>query len=226
MKEIFPGIYKEEKELFTVNLIEGKKVYGEKLIKNSGKEFRQLDPTRSKLGAALQIGLKNNHLKAGSKVLYLGASTGTTVSHISDIVGHDGIIYAIEFAERVFRSLSRLAKDRENIAAILADARKPEEYAWIELCDVIFCDLAQPDEIDIAIRNAHEFLKQSGILMIAIKSQSIDIAKSPQQVYKEAAAKLKQNGFDVMEQIDLEPYQEKHAMIVCRKQLTSKEPDK
>ncbi len=35
-----------------------------------------------------------------SQVLYLGAASGTSVSHVSDIVGPDGSVYAVEFSHR------------------------------------------------------------------------------------------------------------------------------
>ena len=42
-------------------------------------------PFRSKLAAAILGGVENIWMKPGSKVLYLGAASGTTVSHVSDI---------------------------------------------------------------------------------------------------------------------------------------------
>jgi fibrillarin-like pre-rRNA processing protein len=160
-------------------------------------------------------GLRDLHIKNGSIVLYLGASTGTTISHISDIVGKSGFVYGIEFAERVLRSLLDLAKDRKNIAAIKADARKMDEYAWVEECDAVFCDIADPQETEIAVRNAKEFLKKGGQLMISIKSQSIDVTKKPKEVYEQERKKVENAGFRVVQLIDLEPYEAKHAMIVA-----------
>jgi fibrillarin-like pre-rRNA processing protein len=212
MKEIFPGVFKSMKNLYTKSLVNGS-VYGEKIIK----EYREWDPTRSKLGAAILKGLKFNPIKKGSKILYLGASTGTTVSHISDMIEKEGIIYAIEFAERMIRKLVNLAEKRKNIVPLLADARKPEEYYWVEECDIAYVDLAQPDETEIAIRNAEYF--NCKYLMIAIKSQSIDVTKRPEEVYKEEKAKLERAGFNVIELIDLEPYEHDHCFIVAKKML-------
>ncbi len=219
MQEIFPGIFTEGKKLHTVNLVPGKRAYGERLVKFGGKELREWVPERSKLSAAVMNGLKDMPIKKGSIVLYLGASTGTTVSHVSDIVQQDGIVYAVEFSERVFHSLLSLAEGRKNIAPVLADARKPEDYAWVEECDVLFCDVAQPDESEIAVRNANEFLEGGGFLMISIKSQSIDVTKPPSRVYKEESEKLKKAGFDVLQLVDLEPHEQKHAMLIAQKAL-------
>ena len=213
MKEIFDGVFRDGKNLYTKNLVPGRKVYGEKLVGDK----REWDPSRSKLGAAIANGLKELPIKPSCKVMYLGASTGTTVSHVSDIVGADGFVYAIEFAERVLRNLLDLSKERRNIAAIKADARKPAEYAWAEECDVVFCDVADPQETEIAARNADEFLRKGGHIMISIKSQSIDVTKQPAQIYEQEREKLEKAGFHIVQIIDLEPYEQKHAMIVARK---------
>ena len=217
MKEIFEGVFREGKNLHTSNLVPGKRVYGEKLLKLKDNEYREWVPERSKLAAAILNGLKELPIRKGSKILYLGASTGTTPSHVSDIIGKDGIIYGIEFAERVFRNLLELAKDRKNIAPILADARKPDGYSWAEECDVVYCDIADPQETEIAILNAKEFLKEGGYVLVAVKSQSIDVTKAPQQVYKEESEKLKKAGFSVLQVIDLEPYEHKHCLLVAKK---------
>ena len=177
---------------------------------------REWNPEKSKLAAALANGLEEMVIKDGSIVLYLGASTGTTVSHVSDIIKKNGIVYAVEFSERVFHSLLSLAEGRKNIAPILADARKPETYSWVEQCDVLYCDVADPQETEIAIRNARMFLKDGGIIYIAVKSQSIDVTKDPKRVYKEEGEKLKKSGFEILQMIDLEPHEEKHGMIVAK----------
>lgn len=39
------------------------------------------------MAAAILGGIDDIHMKPGSKVLYLGAASGTTVSHVSDLVG-------------------------------------------------------------------------------------------------------------------------------------------
>jgi fibrillarin-like pre-rRNA processing protein len=215
MKQIFPGIFREGNNLYTVNLVPGSSVYGEKLLKKD-REYREWVPERSKLAAAILNELKEVPIDEKSKILYLGASTGTTVSHCSDIAKH-GVIYAIEFSERVFRSLIELSKKRGNIVPILADARKPEDYYWVEEVDVIYVDIADPQETEIAIRNANEFLKKNGYLLIAVKSQSIDVTKNPKQVYEEEKGKLEKSGFAVLQLVDLEPYEEKHCFILAKK---------
>lgn len=89
-------VYLKDGQIATKNLTPGISVYGEELI-HEKEEYRIWNPRRSKLAAALLNGLENLDISEDAKVLYLGASTGTTVSHISDIVT-DGRIYAVEFS--------------------------------------------------------------------------------------------------------------------------------
>lgn len=78
--------------LCTKNFVPGESVYNEKRISVEGKdgekiEYRVWNPYRSKIAAAVLGGVKDIYIKPGTKVLYLGAASGTTVSHVSDIVG-------------------------------------------------------------------------------------------------------------------------------------------
>ena len=211
------AILKENGKLYTLNLTPHNKVYGEKLVKKDNKEYREWDPTRSKLAAAILSGLSKNPIKKGKKILYLGASTGTTVSHISDIVKDTGLIYAVELAERVIRKLVNLSDKRDNIVPLLKDARKTDEYNWLEECDILYVDIAQSDQTQIAIRNALKFLKPDGHLMLSVKSQSIDVTKNPKQVFKEEKEKLEDAGFSVKELINIEKYEKGHCFIMAKK---------
>lgn len=206
-----------QKRLATINYVEGNQVYGEKLYKKGGVEYRIWDPFRSKLAAALMIGLKIFPIKKGTSILYLGASTGTTVSHISDIVDYNGMIFAVEHASRVARDfLDRVAAYRKNIMPILQDARHPEQYFSIYgKVDLVYSDIAQPDQTDIAISNCKMFLKDGGYLFMTIKTRSIDVTKSPKKIIEEEVKKL-QADFDVIQNMDLQPYDKDHAMIVAR----------
>jgi len=193
-------------------------VYGEKLIKESGNEYRIWNPYRSKLAAAIHNGLQIFPFSSGTKVLYLGASTGTTVSHISDVVGEFGHIYCVEFAPRVFSSLTSLCETRKNMIPILADANKPEDYIFqVEEVDVIYQDLAQIDQSKIFIKNVDIFLKQDGIGILAIKARSIDVTKDPNEVFKGEKKILASNGLKIIEEIKLTPYEKDHAFFVVKK---------
>lgn len=206
-----------QKRLATINYVEGNQVYGEKLYKKSGVEYRVWDPFRSKLAAALTIGLDVFPIKPEAKVLYLGASTGTTVSHISDIVGHKGIVFAVEHASRVARDfLDRVANFRKNVVPILQDARHPDQYFSVYgKVDVVYSDIAQPDQTEIAIENCRMFLKDGGYLFMVIKTRSIDVTKSPKKIIDEEIRKL-EVGFTVVQCMDLMPYDKDHALVVAR----------
>jgi len=205
------------KKLATENLVEGNQVYKEKLITKKGIEFRLWEPFRSKLAASIMNGLEIFPFQNKSKVLYLGVSTGTTVSHISDIVGNSGIIFGVEHASRVARDfLDRVAAYRKNIIPILQDARKPKEYFSIfGKVDVVYVDIAQPDQTEIAIANCKMFLKKNGHLFLVIKTRSIDVTKSPKQIIEEEIQKIKKK-FDILQTIDLHPYDKDHAMVIAK----------
>jgi fibrillarin-like pre-rRNA processing protein len=202
-------------ELATLNLIEGNTVYGEKLIKHNGNEYRIWDPYRSKLAAGLKKGLRHMPIINGTKLLYLGASTGTTVSHVSDIIGVTGLIFAVESAARVARELiENVASKRSNVLPILEDARKPRSYFSIfGQVDVIYCDIAQPDQTAIAIENCIVYLKPKGRLLITIKARSIDVVEDPKVVIAKEMKRLEINGFEINQTINLEPFDKDHGLI-------------
>jgi fibrillarin-like pre-rRNA processing protein len=206
-----------EERLCTRNLAKGIQVYGEQLVSIDGVEYRVWDPFRSKLAAAILKGLNRLPINADSKILYLGASTGTTVSHISDIVCN-GVIYAVEHAPRVARELiERVAKHRGNVIPIVEDARRYESYFGIAgKVDLVYCDIAQQDQTEIALANCKAYLKHGGYLMLIVKSRSIDVTKEPESIVKTEVNKLKSNGFSVEQIIYLEPFDKDHALVLAR----------
>ena len=205
------------KKLATENLVPESQVYKEKLVVKKGIEYRIWDPFRSKLAAAIMNELEYFPFKNKTKVLYLGASTGTTVSHISDIVGLSGIVFGVEHASRVARDfLDRVASRRSNVIPILQDARNPKEYFSVfGKVDVVYVDIAQPDQTKIAIDNCERFLKEGGYFFLVIKTRSIDVTKSPKKIIEEEIEKLKTN-FDILQSIDLHPYDKDHAMVIAK----------
>lgn len=205
----------KEKYLATRNLIKGNSVYGEKIIKLEDIEYRLWDPFRSKLAGAILKGLKENPIKESSKVLYLGASTGTTVSHISDIIGNKGLLFAVEPSVRVARELlENVCSKRNNIIPIISDARHSLKYfGYFGFVDNIYCDIAQPDQTDIAIDNCKSYLKNNGDLLIVIKSRSIDVLEDPKTVAANEAKKLEENNFTIIQLINLEPFEKDHYII-------------
>jgi fibrillarin-like pre-rRNA processing protein len=206
--------------LATRNLTPGRTVYGERLIRFKSVEYRVWDAFRSKLAAAILRGVQMVPIKPGHRVLYLGAASGTTASHVSDIVGEKGHVYCVEFASRSMRDLvENVCAYRLNMSPFLEDARFPEKYVMFisGKVDVIYCDIAQPEQAKVLADNADVFLKPSGWVMLAVKSQSIDVTKEPTEVYQQEARILKNRGFDVKEIIRLEPYDKAHAMIIAQR---------
>ncbi len=206
-----------QEKLATKNMVPRNQVYKEKLIIKKNIEYRLWDPFRSKLAAAIMNDLNCFPFENKNKILYLGASTGTTVSHISDIVGHNGIVFAVEHASRVIRDfLDRVASYRKNIVPILQDARKPKEYFSVfGKVDVVYVDIAQPDQTQIAIDNCEMFLKKRGYFFLVIKTRSIDVTKAPKRIVDEEIEKLKSR-FDILQIIDLHPYDKDHAMVIAK----------
>ena len=189
------NIYLKDNQLATENLVVGTSVYGEQLIKSDDKEYRIWNPTRSKLAASLLNGMEKLDIPENSKILYLGASTGTTVSHISDII-KDGLIYAVEFSPVTAKKLVRLANQRTNIAPILGDATKPKEYLNIvEKVDLVYCDVAQPTQTELFVKNMNIFAKEDGKGLLMLKARSIDVVQKPKKIFKEEEKKLKEKGF-------------------------------
>ena len=209
-------VYFKDGNVATRNLCPGTSVYGEELI-SEGEEYRIWNPRRSKLAAALLNGLENLELDEASKVLYLGASTGTTVSHISDIV-IDGKIYAVEFSPTTAKKLVQLSRQRLNIAPILGDATKPKGYLnLVEKTDLVYCDVAQPTQTELFMRNMNLFAKDDGVGLLMIKARSIDVVQKPKKIFKLQEQKLKEKGFKIIEKVKLEPYEKDHIAFVVEK---------
>lgn len=197
--------------ILTKNLYPGESVYNEKRVsveENGVKvEYRVWNPYRSKIGAFIVAGVNILGFGPGSKVLYLGAASGTTCSHVADVIGEKGILYAVEFSARCGRDLISMAKKRTNVVPIIEDARKPHLYRFmVEMVDFVFADVAQPDQARIIAMNCRYFLKNGGVFMIAIKASCIDSTQDPKVVFQSEIEKLKQEGLVPKKFITLEPY--------------------
>eukprot|EP00064_Thunnus_orientalis_P011005 superscaffoldBa00001546_g11035 len=219
---VYSGVFicrGKEDALVTKNMVVGESVYGEKRINvEEGEnkiEYRAWNPFRSKLAAAILGGVDQIHIRPGAKVMYLGAASGTTVSHVSDIVGPEGLVYAVEFSHRSGRDLLNVAKKRTNIIPIIEDARHPHKYRMlVGMVDVIFADVAQPDQTRIVALNAHNFLKNGGHFVISIKANCIDSTAAPEAVFASEVKKMSAENMKPQEQLTLEPYERDHAVVV------------
>ena len=216
IEEKFKGVFFIDRRLATVNLVRNFKVHGERLVDIEGVQYRYWDPYRSKLAAAIIKGMKQMPVKEGSKVLYLGAAAGVTPSFISDIVGKKGSVYCVEFAPRSMRDLLYVCEKRSTMLPLLADARKTDVYSKeVGKVDILYEDVAQPDQEDIMINNARQFLKKGGYAMLAIKSQSVDVTKKPDEVYEKMLCKLEKH-FEILECYELSPFDKDHLFVLMR----------
>jgi rRNA 2'-O-methyltransferase fibrillarin len=201
-------------------MVPGEAVYNEKRISVQNEdgtklEYRVWNPFRSKLAAAILGGVDDIWIVPGARVLYLGAASGTTVSHVSDIVGPDGVVYAVEFSHRSGRDLVNMAKKRTNVIPIIEDARHPAKYRMlVGMVDVIFSDVAQPDQARILALNASYFLKAGGHFVISIKANCIDSTVPAEAVFAQEVKKLQAEQFKPIEQVTLEPFERDHACVV------------
>jgi fibrillarin-like pre-rRNA processing protein len=187
-------------------------VYNERMLAGA----RVWDPYRSKLSALYHIG-DGVELTSGMRVLYLGAANGTTVSHVADYVE---VVYAVEFAPRPMQDLIEVSRRRKNIIPIMADASRPEYYApLVEAVDLLYQDVAQPDQAAIALRNC-AFLKSGGFLILMLKTRSVDVRKEPDEVFQDTLDTLTSGGLIVQESVWLTPYHHDHAAIVCSKRTS------
>lgn len=199
-------------------------MYGEKRVSVEGPansdgvvtktEYRVWNPFRSKLAAGILGGMDNIYMKPGSRVLYLGAASGTSVSHVADIVGPEGRVYAVEFSHRSGRDLIGMASHRPNVVPIVDDARHPLRYRMlVPMVDVIFADVAQPDQARIVGLNAHMFLKDQGGVAISIKASCIDSTAAPDVVFSREVQKMREEKIKPKEQLTLEPFERDHCIV-------------
>ncbi len=207
-----PGVFTDGASLMTVNSAPGTTVYGERLFSSGGTEYRRWDPFRSKLAALILLGGSGLGLDDGTKVLYLGAASGTTASHVSDIVAN-GVVFCVEVSERSFRDLVKVCESRKNMIPILEDANRPEEYShMIDGIELVYQDIAQRNQVDIFVRNMAAFDAERGILML--KSRSVDVNRQPKDIFAEVKRQLVARQLKVKSVTNLERYAKDHAAFV------------
>ncbi|MBE6528307.1 MAG: fibrillarin-like rRNA/tRNA 2'-O-methyltransferase [Thermoplasmata archaeon] len=205
-------VFSDRGRLYTISACPGRRIYGERLFTLSGTEYREWDPRRSKLSAYLTVGGKRFPFRKDSSVLYLGASSGTTPSHVADICP-EGKVYCVEFAQRMFRELVGTCETRPNMMPILGDATKPDEYSmFADSVDIVYQDVAQKMQAKILCDNMDAFDAEYG--MVAVKARSEDVTASPESIFKEAERTIRERGYRILDDLQLDPYEKAHAMIV------------
>lgn len=211
-------VYIDDKgRLYAKNIVPGLAPFREIIVREKGEEYRQWDPTRSKLAAMIKKGCTNIGIRKSNIVLYLGVSHGYTASFISDMIGNEGLLFGLDPAPRVMRDFVFRAEERKNLIPLLADANHPEEYIGrVCAADIIYQDIAQRNQADIFLRNCQLFLKKGGYGLLAIKAKSIDVTASSKKICEEVRKTIEQK-MTVIDYRLLEPYEKDHAFLIVKK---------
>jgi len=157
--------------------------------------------------------LKDINIASDSHILYLGAATGTTVSHISDIA-KNGVVYAVENSPFAVKKLLQMSKKRKNIIPILSDANHPDRYCTIvPTVDIIYQDISQRNQSEIFINNVQRYLKENGQGIIMVKARSVDVSLKSKQVYELIIKDLEKHGLNIVDMVEISRYEKNHAAI-------------
>jgi len=192
--------------------------FGERIVRQGSDEYREWEAKHSTLAATVMNKCSNTGIREGSSVLYLGASHGYTPSFVSDLIGKDGFLFALDFSPDVVRDLVFLSEKRSNIAPIIADANHPEKYMdRVSQVDVVFQDIAQRNQAEIFLKNCRIFLKDKGYGLLSVKAKSIDIKRKSSEIFQEVKEIIGKE-FRVVDFRDLAPHEKEHCMIIIKKQ--------
>ncbi|MBM3282004.1 MAG: fibrillarin-like rRNA/tRNA 2'-O-methyltransferase [Candidatus Diapherotrites archaeon] len=206
---------KDGKNYFTRSFVNGQRVYGERIVTEGKIEWREWNPYRSKLAAALCSGLLDFPIREGSAVLYLGSAEGTSISHVSDVIGEKGVVVGVDISPKAMATFSKLVESRSNIIPLLADANQPS-LLRNELgdfsCDVLVQDVSQRNQADIFVKNLREFGKKNAHGLLVIKARSVDSSISPKKVLENELALVKRS-FSVLQVVDLNAFESDHFLI-------------
>lgn len=204
----------ERVELWTETVGSMPPVYGERWIEAEGRSFRLFEPSRSKLAAALDHGWSGDLPHVGERWLYLGAASGTTASHVADLVGPSGRVYAVEKSVRPFARLYALSARWPNLLPILADARVPADFCdLVPPVDGMYADIAQPDQLEIVRQNASLFLRGPGrSVLVALKTSSMGRDRAPAAHLARSEQTLAPL-FDLAPSVKLDPFHRAHYLL-------------
>ena len=229
-KSIVWGVRREGRSLWTRNAVKGVSVRNERRKRDGRIEWRRWDPSKSKVAAALlRTSSDPSSLlpTPGSTCLYLGASSGGTVSHIHDFVcgagnHHNGQLVAVEISPRMVRDLVRLSDKRKGLIPVLGDARRPEQIsAFIrEKAHWIHQDLSIADQAETFVRMANTFLAPGGIGLLSLKAASERSSDGDDNSrFQKAERILRDSELVLLERIDLTGLEEQHVVFSCASRL-------
>lgn len=201
-------------ELWTETVGQEPAVYGERWTESDGRPYRSFEPTRSKLSAAIVKEWSGPVPAPGEGWLYLGAASGTTASHVADLVGPTGRVYAVERSLRPFSRLLALSERWPNLLPILGDARDPTSYgAIVPPVHGVYADIAQADQVEIVLSNTSLFLEgNAGSVLMALKTASMGRDATAVQHVRLAEEQLAQS-IDLEPSVRLDPFHRGHYFL-------------
>tara|TARA_B100001765_G_scaffold129147_1_gene81100 strand:+ start:171 stop:845 length:675 start_codon:yes stop_codon:yes gene_type:complete len=214
---IFWITVKNKKKLATLNNASVNEVYNEKLIKMNGKQYNLWNPYTSKLAAAIVNGMEIFPILKKTKVLYLNGTIEKTLSHISDIIGVNGKIFILrDINENSKNFLENVMNDRTNVFTITRDNGDPAKFSSkTEMVNVVYVDITQHNETEVAIQNCKRYLRDGGFLMLVVPTKKIDFVNKPNGQNIEEIQKL-QSSFEIIQQINLTDFFKEHSMIIAK----------
>ena len=217
------GIYesaegREQRPCYFTKALDDLRFYREYRVLWRGEEYRYWNPHRSKWGIHITRNLVRDLVRPDISILYLGAATGSSVSHLADVVV-EGSIYAVEFSAISFGRLRILGERRSQVFPLLFDASRPGSYQdLVPSVDLLYMDISQPNQFEIFKKNAELFLKESGTGLFVLKERSISISKKASVIQETVERQIPETGMVVVQKYDLLPYDKDHMCYVIRKE--------
>ena len=218
----------EGRSVWTRNAVRGSSVRGERRKKDGRIEWRKWDAYRSKVAAAMLRTQGNPEEllpRTGSICLYLGASSGGTVSHIHDIVcgsgnHHSGKVVAVEISPRMARDLVSVSSKRAGLFPVLGDARNFSNFSPFlpGKVDWIHQDLSMTDQAENFVKTSEFFLRSGGIGLLSLKAASERASDGDDDSRFDKAHKIiSTSKLKLIERIDLSGLEDQHVVFYCRR---------
>ena len=214
---IFWVTVRNEKKLATLSNLSTNQDYKENLVEMNGKQYSIWNPYMSKLAAAIINGMEIFPILKKTKILYLDPTSEKTIKHISDIVGINGKIFVVRNIMKNSKNfLEQIAKNRSNIFTIIPDKTNPARLTGMtEMVDVIYIDIAEHNQTEIAIQNCKNHLRIGGFLMLIVPTKNIDFTSNPSKKNQEERKKL-QTSFDIIQEINLTDFFKEYSMVIAK----------
>ena len=213
---IFWITIKNKKKLATLNNAGINEAYNEKLTEINGKQYNVWNPYTSKLAAAIVNGMEIFPILEKTKVLYLNTTIEKTLSHISDIIGMNGKIFVVrDMVENSKNFLEKVRNNRVNIFSITRENGVPARFSSTEMVNVVYVDITQHNETEVAIQNCKNYLRNGGFLMLVVPTKKIDFINNPSKQNLEEMQKL-QSSFEIIQQINLTDFFKEYSMIIAK----------